>query len=665
MFRFSVWDLIFIAILIALSLFLISFYFNATALNTNYPDWIVHAFRVKSFEEFGLASWTHTWSNGISLWKSYQFFPHAITAAVMNLFNLPTTQAMVLLTSVLFVLLRVFVYVFLRFLHFSPFTAFICAVLSYDIAQYWGGVADYSLMFGFAFFPVMLFLWVKYYEGKLQFLFPYLLGISFYMHPVLGYSTTALWLIGIIFSDRKILSMSHAVQFVIFLISSSLFWFPLVYKESFSYTSPVFANKYFLNLVISGYKYFGLSIFILIALAFCAIRVFLPIEKKYRWTKVLFIFVITYFSLVLIGLNFDLPKALAQLQFTRAVTIIGLAIVFVFAAVVEEAIRVRSIAFKGVVLVFLALVGIEGIWLTSIYSPNPTNHDLPEAITAYQKKYPQKNIYNERIWSSTIGQSSYYASLDAKLPYSYMGHLESNQISPRVSPLVLYQPYLDKVPLSNIARLNDYFKISGVKYVFFDEQSPFSATLLSSDKQIYKDLGQVKNGDSVYHAFEVPWEIRSAVAINPNYADKLEKFPPKLELIEINDQIALDRYVKKFVDVIYKPGNQPLAISYPSHDSVQVEVPQSLNTNVVYINESFDAGWKAYFNQQPIQIQPVGPNFTKVTLPKLNEEGTIFLKHDWPKSFYVSVYLIILIPMEILLITLGKQFLLRKQEAAI
>lgn len=663
MFRFSVWDFIFIVVLVALSLFLISFYFNVAALNTNYPDWIVHAFRVKSFEEFGLLSWTHTWANGISLWKAYQFFPHAITAFVINIFSLPTTQAMVIVTSAIFVLLRVSIYILLRFLHFSPFTAFICAVLSYDIAQYWGGVADYSLMFGFAFFPIMVFLWVKYYEGKIQYLFPWILGISFYMHPVLGYSTTALWLLGIVFSDRKILSMSHAIQFVIFLIASSLFWFPIVHKESFSYTSPVFANKYFLNLVISGYKYFGLSIFLLIAMACCAVRVFFPIEKRFRWTKVLFIFVICYFMLVLLGLNFDLPKALAQLQFTRAVTIIGIATVFVFAAVVEEAIRVRSAAFKGAVLVFLALVVIEGIWLTSIYSPNPTQTDLPEAITAYEKKYPQKNIYNDRIWSSSIGQSSYYANSDVKLPYSYMGHLDSNQVSPRISPLVLYQPYLDQVPLSNITRLNDYFKVSGVRYVFFDEQSPFATTLLSSDKQIYKDLGQVRNGDSVYHAFEVPWEVRNAVAVDQQYIKKFEPFPQKLELMDVNDQITLDTYIKNFVELIYKPENQPLLVTYPSQTSLQVQIPQSLNTNVIYINESFDAGWKAYFNQQSVQIKPVGPNFTKVTLPKAGDSGILFLQHNWPQSFYISVYLILLIPMEILLISLSKKILFRRQEA--
>lgn len=662
MFKFSTLDFLFLPILLVLSLFLISFYFGATALNTNYPDWIVHAFRVKQFESYGLASWTHSWANGISLWKSYQFLPHAMTVGVMHLFNLPATQAMVVLTSILFVFIRLSMYVFLRLLQFSPLTSFICAVLSYDIAQYWGGVADYSLMFGFAFFPVYVYLWVKYYEGNIQYIFPYLIGLSFYMHPVLGYSMTGLWLTGIIFSDRKIFSWTHVIQFIIFLAAASLFWFPIVFKQSYSYTSPVFANKYFLNLVISGYKYFGLSLFILFALFLSSIRVFLPIEKKFKWTKVLYIFIVSYFVLILLGLNVDLPKALAQLQFTRAVTIIGLGIIFIFAAVVEDALRIRSTAFKGALLVFLALVIIEGLWLTSIYSPNPTNRDLPEAVSAYDKKHPQNNLYDARIWTSNLGQSGYYASLNARYPYSYMGHLESNQVSPRISPLVLYQPYPDKVPLSNIARLNDYFKITGVRYVFFDEQSAFTNSLLSSDKQIYKDLGQVRNGDSTYHAFEVPWEIRNAAAIDAKYTDDLKPFPAKLELMDVNDQTKMDNYVKNFVEMLYKPENMTLQVNYPSYDTLQVRVPSTLTSNIVFINESFDAGWKAYFNKQAITIQPSGPNFSKVTLPKVGEQGTIFLKHNWPVSFYISIYLIVLIPLEMLLFTMSRRIFFRKEQ---
>lgn len=652
-------DYFFIGILLLLSLFLTSFYFNATVLDTHYPDWMVHAFRVNSIGTFGLASWSHEWANGISLWRSYQFLPHLLTTYVQQLFDTSVTRAMVLTTIGLFVGIRLSIYIFLRLLTFSPLTAFICAVLSYDIAQYWGGVADYSLMFGFAFAPLMIFLWIKYYQGHIQNFFPYLLGLSFYMHPVLGYSITLLWILGIFFSERKIFSFAHAIQLGIFLIASSLFWFPLVVKESYTYTSSVFANKYFLNLVLSGYQYFGLSLFILIAFVLCSIRVFFPLNKKFSWAKILYIFVAIYLTLILLGLSIDLPRVIAQLQFTRAVTLVGFAIVFVFAVVVEKIIHIKSIAFKGIILVFLCLITIEGMWFTSIYSPNP-NTELPEAITAYQKKNPEKKITDDRIWSSTIGQSSYYPSFDARLPYSYMGHLDANQTSPRISPLILYAPYSDKVPLSNLSRINDYFKLTGVKYIFFDEQSPFTNTLLTSDKQIYNDLGSIREGDALYHAFEVPWQVKNAVAVDSKYKNNFAPFPFHLELTEVNDQIALDEYVKKFVSILYKSENIPLAISYPSNNTLQVKIPQDLNTNIVFINESFDAGWKGTFNNQQVQLEPAGPNFMKVILPVTDTAGDVLLKHDWPLSFYISLYLIFLIPMELTVITLSRKILFKK-----
>jgi len=55
----------------------------------------------------------------------------------------------------------------------------------------------------------------------------------------------------------------------------------------------------------------------------------------------------------------------------------------------------------------------------------------------------------------------------------------------------------------------------------------------------------------------------------------------------------------------------------------------------------------------------VGPNFTKVILPVINEGGYIFLEHQWPISFYLSIYLISLIPAEILFFYISKRLLLR------
>ncbi len=650
----SLQDIILMGILLVISVYLINFYFAANYLNTNYPDWIVHAFRIKALQHDGFASWTHVWANGISLWKSYQFIPHLLTLGIIELFHLSISRGMVVATIALFVLMRISIYITMRFLHFSPITAFISAILSFDIAQYWGGVGDFSLLFGFSFFPLVAFLWVKYYQGHIQYLFPYIVGLVFYIHPILGYSSIALWLTAVIFSHRKLLSLPVFMQGAIILASSSIFWFPLVFKTSYSYTSPVFANKYFLGLVLSAYKYFGLSIFLLFCLAISFVRSFMPMKSEFRWSKPFYIFVVLYFVLIVVGVTVDLPKAIAQLQFTRGAGLVGLAVIYAFAPVIEDITAIRGSALKALLLFVSSLALIEGIWFTSQYSP-AVGKTFSEPITALMKTYPAKDIAHKRLWSSEIGLSSYLPPTTIRLPYSYMGHLDSNQISPRISPLVLYQPYVDEIPQANITRLTDYFKMSGVEYALFNENSPFTKTISTKDQTLYKDLGSVNDRGGVYHAFEVLWQPRDAVLIDPSLKNNLTHFPFTLELTDVNDQITLDDYVKKFVYLVYNDHNKPLTIAYPKATMLEVGIPSSRTSNLVYLAESFDSNWSAYFNGKLVGLKPVGPNFTLASLPNNAEQGTLIMTHRWPLSFYISVFLIFLIPLELTILYIMKK----------
>lgn len=651
-------DLFFLIILCSVSLFLMSFYFGANYLNTGYEDWMVHAFRVKVLDEYGFTSWIHTWSNGISVWKSYQFIPHFITLGVAKLLQLEIARAMVLLTIAQFVLLRIFIYVPLRLLKFSPLVAFICALLSFDIAQYWGGVGDWSLQFGFTVFPLVLFLWVKYWQGKVQYLYPYVAGVLFYVHPLLGFSSFALWFVASVFSDRRLLSVQTLVQLIIMLTASSLFWFPLVFRDSYSYSSTMFATKSFLTLVLASYKYYGLSLFLIGCFVASAIKVFMPMPKGFRWAKVLFIYILFYFILIVIATKIDLPRFLAQFQFTRGATLVGIALLFVFAPVVDAIRQIPSRAVRGVVLFLFAFSLIEGIWFSSIYSPPPVKN-FEEAISQYMKKSGSSQIAQHHTWTSTIGLSSYFAINHLQSPYSYMGHLESNQVAPRIMALIHYQPFTD-VPTANVERIKDYFKVTGTRYAFFDESSPFTAAFSKPNS----GFTQVKRYDSetnIYHLFESKGEVRDAVLVNAIYAKKLAPFPTTLELTDAMDQISLDTHVKKFNEVIYSPGNLNLAVTYPTQESVQIEIPEDRNSRLVYLNESYDTGWKAYFDDKEQSIKPAGPNFMVITLDSLKSGGTLVLKHSWPIYFYILAFLIVLIPLEMVLYELLAAIFLRKK----
>lgn len=649
-------DLFFATLLILISLALIFFYFNANYLDTGYADWIVQAFRVKLLDQYGLNSWTHTWSNGISIWRSYQFVPHYLTIGFSHLFNIEIARAMVLLTIVQFVALRLIMYVVLRLLKFSPITAFICAILSFAIGQYWNGVSEYSLLFAFTFFPIIIYLWTLYYHGKIQYVYPYIAGLCFYIHPMLGFSAFGLWAFSVLFSERKIISWAVFFQLLIILSTSSLFWFPVVSKMSYFYANPVFSTKYFLDLAIAKYSFFGLSLFIFIALFLSLLWIFKPIPEKWGWTKVLLFFSISYLTIIIIGVSFNLPGAIYQFQYSRGTTLIGIAILFSFALVVEHITHIKSMVIKGVCIFVLCLSLIEGIWFTSIYSPQPLQKGDDVVSKAVQQHKIDPNA--GRILTPTIDWSSYLGPLNARYPYSYMEHMDSNQIPQRLSQMVFYHPFFEEAPEATIKRLSLYYKITGTKYLLFEDNSPFAISYRKKGE--YTDLGKIEASKGIYQGFEVPWEIRNAVLIAKKDEQGMTHFPFNLKFSNINDQIELDSHVEKFVDVLYRPTNIPLTVTYPTSDSLQIAVPKNRSSNLVYVNESHDVGWKAYLNGREQKITPTGPNYMLISIDNLQDGGTLILKHTWPLYFFVGIFLILLVPIEIAIVMLYK--CIRKQK---
>ncbi|MEK7571967.1 MAG: hypothetical protein AAB553_06870 [Patescibacteria group bacterium] len=653
-------DLLFLSLLTTISLALISFYFDAQYLQTGYADWIVQSFRIKLLEDYGFTSWVHAWSNGISIWRSYQFIPHYLTLGIAELLHLEIHRAMVIMTIVQFVGLRLLIYFILRLLSFSPLTAFICAILSFAIGQYWSGIGDYSLLFAFTFFPLIIFAWTKYHQGKIKYVYPYIAGSCFYMHPLLGFSAMGLWVLSVILSEKKIISWPIFIQFLIILATSSLFWFPIVSKLSYFYSNPVFSTQYFLDFAISKYSYYGLSLFLFLALGLSFFWMFKPLPAKLGWAKVLLVFSLIYLTLIIVGVSLDLPGALYQFQYSRGTTLIGIAILFTFAVVVERIIQLKSRVFKGVVVFIFLLSLIEGLWFTSIYSPQPIKKAEDVVAVAHDKQLI--DTASARVFTPTIHWSSYLGPADAKYPYSYMEHMDSNQIPQRLSQLMFYHPYFEEAPDATLQRLSDYYKITGTRYLIFEKSSPFTYSYKNKTQLGYKDLGEIETSTSLYHGFEVPWETRNSVLVDQKDEKALKHFPFDLKFSSVNDQIALDDYVKRLSGILYKSENIPLSVVYPTPDTLQVSIPANRASNLVYINESHDIGWKAYFDGREQKIRPSGPNFMLVSLDNKEAGGELVLKHSWPVYFHIGVFLILLIPIQIVIARIYLGFIHHKKK---
>jgi hypothetical protein len=639
-------DFTFLSFVFIFTIYLLRNYLTGEFLNTGYPDWMVQAFRIKILETYGYVSWIHFWANGVNVWKSYQFIPHLLTIGLQLLLHISITRAMVLMTIVLLIFLETSVYVGLRLLSFTPITAFIAALLSMDIAQFWGGVADYSLSFGFAFFPLMLFLWIKFYSGKIQYLFPYLVGISFYMHPLLGVTTACLMVIGIIISTQRVLSLKTILQMGILLIASSQFWFPVVVKTSFAYSNPFFSDVFFLHQVIAGYHYFGFSLAILLCIPLALTGIFLQKNKELQWANVLLIFTAGFLILFFLGINFPLPKIISQTQFTRGATFIGVLIIYI-AAVFFDTIYKSNIMLAKILLT-LAIIPISFEVFISItqYAPSTTDHIADGTIA-----YTQQPLTDGKIWTSSIGTSSYFAPLTYQIPYSYMGQLDSNIISPRISQFMIYGKTSNPIPTANLLRMEDYFKISGVRYAIFDQGSLFTQTLMNPNTNTInmEDLGTVRSYESLYHIFKTPYTPIQAAVLKQNLVQHLFIFPKNPSIANLSDVVTLDDDVKNFSAIIYDKNNIPLSVTYPSQDKIVVSVPANRASNQIYLNESYDPQWQGTINNKPVLIQATGPNYMIITLPDTIHSGTLVLHHTYPPYVTIGTLLITIVGVEIVL----------------
>lgn len=631
-------DIFFLSLLTALSFFLISFYLPAPNLQVTYPDWMIQAFRIKTLELHGITSWTHTWSNGINLWRSYQFFPHLITLGVAKLFHLEITRAMVILVIAQFIFLRIIVYIVARLLKFSPFTALTASLATFSIAYFWKAVGDYSLLFSFSFFPIMLYLWVKYLEGKLQWIYPYVAGLMFYIHPILGLTCISMWIIAKFFEGANIFSLKSLLQLFLFLLASSFFWIPIVFKESYTNSTIYLATKEFIQLTLAPFPYVGLSFILLICFFVGLGQQFFPIQKDYRWTKILFVFIFLYFGLIYTGITLSLPTFINQFQYTRGIGLLGIGIIFSILPIVEKIQKNKSLAIKGLLVAGLTILFSEGIWITSTYSPGvlQTTADPVSEFVA-EKKIDTRSV---RIWTPTIELSSYFgSSFSLRFPTSYMAQLESNHLPERLNQLINYRPFMSEIPLSELTRLNDYFMLSGIQYVFFDEGSSFIQTL-QDKKSGYKYLGRIVTPQGIYEAFESPWIVRNAIIVNPNYEQLLSSFPTDMKFNEIADQIALDNKVKTFSAMVYDPTNYSLSVRYPSEESLTIALPAQRKSSFILVNESYDKQWQAYFKGKEQTITPAGPNFMAIHLTDTKDGGTVALYHSWPVYYYIILFLI-------------------------
>lgn len=649
----TVQDVLWLSVICALSVFLTLFLASGNLLDTGYQDWIVQAFRIKTLDLYGFTPWIHNWSSGISLWQSYQFVPHLLTLYISKIFDFSFTQGMVVTTIAFFVLTRTSIYIMLRLLKFSPIAAFISTIISFSIGQYWMGVSDYSLMFGFAFFPLFLYLWIQYFQGKLSFIFPFLSGLAFYIHPLLGINIFLLWMIGNLISSKYLFSKKLLSEVGVFLIASSLFWLPILLNQGYTYANPYLSTSDFLLLPLKNYPNLGLNLPLVALLVFSFINSF--VSRVNKWYMPLFIYCFVILIVSLLGVNSQLPHVFAQFQLTRGLPFAGIAIVFLGATLIKTILSKEYFSLKLITAALTTYAFVLGVESSTFQSPIIAKQHTP-TISQLEKVISHDQLTEGKIWTSQLGDASYFGDSKLRFTQSYMEHLDSNFLGQRLGQFLTYGNQREVLTKSTVQKINHYLFLTGTKYIVLPNATTLSNSYIKESTGRIAKTFIIRDEKNEYVVIEMNWPIiNAAIANNEMIAQKALTID--IDLLNTNSQISADSAISSYYSAISAlDEDSVLKTTYPKPNQINITVPSEKSTRFIYISESYDPYWVAYINGKSLPIKSYGPNFMLVELESNTDSGTLILLRPWPNYIYLAVFLIISISIAIIVLKTSERF---------
>lgn len=632
-------DISFLIILYFLSTFLVGFLQNASFLFPGFPDWNVHAFRVSYIQQYGLTSWSHVWSNGANIWQSYHFVPHIITAFLSDLFSVEVNRMLIKMTVGLVVMLCFNIYIILRLLRVHPTAAITSSLLVLTLGQLWGTVNEFSLLMAFSLFPWYLYAWIFFVKDKILYIFPFLCGLAFYIHFMLGVYMFALLAIGILFNKQRVVSIQSVIQFLLFLIGASLFLSGLIFKDTLGIPNVHLEQQDFYKTLFNNYEYFGLSSLVFGCILVAIFAVPIASQKKgYHWVPALLLFVTVFLSLTLISLSLTLPTIITKTQFIRGISFVGIAAIVLSAIVFDFLIRKSLQVWLWIFVVIGSLAVIQSAWYASVITGVPVdNFDNP--VHAFAEKNPDLPLNKYRIWTEEFDVSSYYNGTTYRYPVSYMTHLEPNYVATRLLELTKYSQVSGPLSQSVIDRLTNYFKVTGVNYIILERGSIYSNGFFELGDETYKLIDSLQLQEASYDLFESSWEPIQAAAIPEVLAQSEDMSVFTFDENEIL-QFSLDDRVYQFANQLYSNNLQLYPVNYRSEQQITINIPQERVSNKIYINENYSPQWHATFNGQTVSFSAVGPGYLLVDLGTAAEGGTLQLTHSWHWSRQIGTYVI-------------------------
>lgn len=627
-------DLVAILLIFAVGWFLIGYYTHYQFLSINYQDWMSHAFRIESIKLHGMVSWDHLWDNGINYWRSYQFLPHLLVLGVSNLFHLSIPQAMLISVVFVFLFTRLSTYVVLRSLKITPLIALFATVASYTFEQQWGAVKDFTLFLSMGVLPIFVLLWILAIKRRRFF---YILaafsGLTWMVHPILGYSCSGLFFSLYLFSSPKLKMKTILSSLAVFLTAWMSFVIPYVFY-GYGYTNPIFSFAQFLRDTVIP-VYFGLSLmYVLLLITSWGITLLLT-AKIERWSKLLLLYITVYVFVIMAGQAGYLPGFINQLQVSRGIVVVGFLLPFVFASSLQTVLhKVESKFLFGFIAIVLALSITEAISVSTEYTATPVN-TIHDPVQEFFKDHD----HTGSVYIENVSQASFFSNDGIRYATSYNEHLEPHPLTQRFHKLVRSDLVYRGVTVRQSELVSAYAKLFGMEYLFLPDFSPLTQYLLDNpDKttQVFTDAGKVMADENTYVVLHNQQPVHYAYladadAVNKNFSFATFRKPT----LQVETFQPWDEEVMK--EVAFESSDQatPVPVKFVKTDTLEFTLPSnvSLDHKVLIINQSYDNNWqvKEFPNAH---VRPTALRFMTLPLNASMNGKTLTLKNSWPNWYW-------------------------------
>lgn len=615
-------DGVVIVLILAFCWFLIGYYTRFEFLSTGYQDWMYHAFRMKDIELHGITSWNNIWSNGINIWRGYQYTPHFITLAVKQIFHVSITKAMIYVEVFLLLFSQASLYIILRKEHIRREAAVLAIVSGLTTITYWGIIRDFSIMFSFLILPLIVWVWIEDLKHKRNsWLLAVLTGLAWSFHPIAGYTSTALWIFSFTLSFERANVLRFLKRFLLYLMASAPFWVPFLTK-GYTYASPYLSSSYFIHTTVSE-DFFGFRQYFFILCGLCWVALIMKTKQLQQWAKFLILVSTIFFAFIFASLRGYSLKIIDMLQIGRTIPLLVFFLTISIAAMFDMFLGFKSRFLRTILYIAFAFVLAESINVASSQSAPPLQQiNNPVALFFDSHPLPKGSVFYPNV-----SEASYFAPVGIRYPISYNEHMEPHPLAQRYKQIFQNDQSYTGISKKQLQLITTYSDVLGVEYLFVPSLSPIVQSLTATSSGATTQFQYINDvvGSESYSVIRNTAPITEAYALRNEYTPSMQDF--EKPTLNISTFDPWDTEIITTYNAIRNGQAMPLDLQFIGTDQLEISLP-SEHTNRLLVTQSYDQNWKA--NDPAITIKPTSLRFMLITLPDNYTSEKVVLTNHWP-----------------------------------